>query len=233
MATGTYATLYPGVDLRYVYVQMLHSLQVLNHVRQAQAEGYDGFLLMTLPEPGLEEARTLVDIPVVGYGQSSMLVASLLGRKFAILAMIKELVPLYESHIVRHGMSSKAWGVIPLGLAFEQVVAGFEDPAPIVDHIERMARDLAAQGVDVIIPGEAPVASVLARAGVTRVGEIPVVDALGATLKYGEMMVDLHQHSGLRPARTGYFNQRPPAGRLEELVRFYRLDEFGAGDPEP
>ncbi len=227
MAPGTYVTLYPGIDLRYLYVQALHSLQVLNNVRRAEREGFDGFLLMTLPEPVLEEARSLVDIPVVGYGQSAMHVASLLGRKFAILAMIKELVPLYESHITKHGLGSKAWGVAPLGLAFEQVVAGFDDPRPVVEHIRNRARELAREGVDVLIPGEAPVAAVLARAGVTRVDEIAIVDGLGATLKYGEMMVSLAQRGGQLPARTSYFTEKPPAGRLLELDEYYRLNSFG------
>ncbi len=227
MAPRTYVTLYPGVDLRYVYIQTLHSLQVLNHVRRAEAEGYDGFLLMTLPEPALEVARTLVDIPVIGYGQASMQVATLLGRRFAVLAMIEELVPLYESHIEQHGMSSRAWGVTPLGLPFEIVLKGFEDPEPVLEHVRQKARELAKQGVDVIIPGEAPVAAVLARNGLTRVDEIPIVDTLGATLKYGELMATLHQRSQQFPARTSYHTTKPPAGRLAELDRFYRLQEFG------
>lgn len=201
MAPGTYVTLYPGVDLRYLYVQTLHSLQVLNHVRRAEAEGYDGFLLMTLPEPVLEVARSLVDIPVIGYGQASMQVATLLGRRFAVLAMIKELVPLYESHIEKHGMSSKAWGVVPFGLPFEAVLKGFEDPEPVLEHVRGKVRELAKQGVDVVIPGEAPVAALLSKAGLTRVDEIPVVDTLGATLKYGELMATLHQRSGQLPSR--------------------------------
>lgn len=228
MAPGTYATLYPGVDLRYVYIQTLHALQVLNHVRRAEAGSYDGFLLMTLPEPALEVARTLVDIPVVGYGEASMHVASLLGRRFAVLAMIKELVPLYQSHIERHGMSSKAWGVVPFGLPFEAVLAGYENPEPVLEHVRARVRELARKGADVVIPGEAPVAALLSREGLSRVDEVPIVDTLGATLKYGEMMATLAQRSGQLPARTSYYTEKPPAGRLAELERFYRLQEFGA-----
>jgi hypothetical protein len=81
----------------------------------------------------------------------------------------------------------------------------------------------------VIIPGEAPVSAVFSQVGFSRVDEIPVVDALGATVKFGEAMVRLAQVSGLRATKRGYFHAKPPAGRLAELVRFYRLDEFGAG----
>jgi allantoin racemase len=234
MVPGTYPTDYPGADLRFAYVTYLHSLQVLNNVRRAEREGYDGVLLLNLPETVQEEAQSLVDIPVVGYAQAAMYTAAMLGRRFAILAMIEELIPLYESHIARCGMESKAWGVVPLGIDHRTVFASFEDPEPVVRHVQARVRELAGRGVDVVIPGEAPVSTVLAAGGLTRVDEVPVVDAVGATVKLGEAMVRLAQVCGLRTSRASYHRARPPASRLDELARFYRLEEFGparAGGP--
>jgi Asp/Glu/hydantoin racemase len=151
----------------------------------------------------------------------------MLGRRFAILAMIEELIPLYEAHVTRHGMDSRAWGVVPLGLDHATVFASFDDPEPVTRHVAARVRELAAQGVDVVIPGEAPVNAVLVAGGLSRVDEVPIVDGLGATLAFGEAMVRLAQVGGVRAARTSYFSARPPAGRLEELARFYRLDELG------
>jgi Asp/Glu/hydantoin racemase len=228
MAPGTYDSDYPTADTQYSYFSYLHSLQILDNVRRAEREGYDGFLIMNLPEVVQEEAQTLVDIPVVSYAQASMYTAAMLGRRFAIVAMIPTFIPLYESHIERYGMSSRAWGVVPLGLQHSGVFAGFDDPAPVVAAVEQRTRELAEQGVDVIIPGEAPVSAVLSLVGLTRVDETPVVDTLGATLKFGETMARLAQVSGLRATKRGYFHAKPPSGRLAELERFYRLDQFGA-----
>lgn len=227
MAPSTYITEYPVTDTRFIYFTYLHSLQILNNVRRAEAEGYDGFLLVNLPETVQEEAQTLVDIPVVSYAQASMYAAAMLGRRFAILTMIKEFIPLYESHIVRYGMESRAWGVAPLGLDHSGVFAGFEDPGPVVRQIEKRTRELAAEGVDVIIPGEAPVSAVLSQVSLTRVDEVAIIDTLGVTLKFGEAMVKLAQVTGMRAARTSYYTARPPAGRLAELESYYRLREFG------
>jgi Asp/Glu/hydantoin racemase len=227
MAASTYVTEYPGHDTRFLYFTYLHSLQILANAQRAEREGYDGFLLMNLPETVQEEAQTLVDIPVVSYAQASMYAAAMLGRRFAILTMIEEFIPLYRSHLARYGMLSRAWGVAPLGLDHAGVFAGFEDPGPVLEQVRRRVRELAAEGVDVVIPGEAPVSAVLSTAGLTRVDGIPVVDALGVTLKFGEAMVRLAQATGLRAARAGYYTDRPPAGRLAELERYYRV-----GDPE-
>jgi Asp/Glu/hydantoin racemase len=226
LAPGTYVTDYPGVDTRFVYLAHLHSLQILKNVQRAEREGYDGFLIMNLPERIQEEAQSLVDIPVVSYAQASMYAAAMLGRRFAILTMIEDFIPLYESHIGRYGMTARAWGVARLGMNHAGVFAGFDDPAPVVAQLERRVRELAKSGVDVVIPGEAPVSAVLANAGVARVDEIPVVDGIGVTVKFGEAMVRLNQISGMRASKSTHFGARPPAGRIAELEQFYGLDRF-------
>jgi Asp/Glu/hydantoin racemase len=228
LAPSTYVTEYPGYDNRYVYLAYLHSLQILRNVQQAEAEGYDGFLIMNLPESIHEEAQSLVGIPVVSYAQAAMYSAAMLGRRFAILTMIDEYVPLYEAHITKYGMQSRAWGVQSLGQDYRTVFEAFDDPAPVVDRVTEVTRRLAReQGVDVVIPGEAPVSTVLSVAGLTRVDEIAVVDCIGVTLKFGEMLVDLARTTGLRASASDFFSARPPAARLAEVERFYGLDRFG------
>mgnify|MGYP003352760334 CR=1 FL=1 len=63
---------------------------------------------------------------------------------------------------------------------------------------------------DVIVPGEAPLCVLLAKNGINRVDDVPIVDALGATIKMAESMVDLRRSSGLAPSSTS-----PPPARLK------------------
>jgi hypothetical protein len=51
-----------------------------------------------------------------------------------------------------------------------------------------------------------------------------VIDSLAATIKMAETSVDLRRTCGLAPSRKGYFRSRPPAKRIDELMRFYRVD---------
>jgi allantoin racemase len=225
MESGTYQTEYPGQDAQFIYFTYLHSLQVLGNVQRAAHEGYDAVLLMNLPETVHAEAQSLVDIPVVSYGQASMYTAALLGRKFAILAMIPPFIPLYESLIRGYGMETRSYGAVPLGLDHRAIFAGFDDPAPVVEHLRGRTRELIAKGVDVIV-SEAPVSAVLSKAGVSDVDGVPIVDGLGATVKFGELMVRLSQVSGMRPARRGFYGARPPEPRLAELTRYYQVERF-------
>lgn len=78
-----------------------------------------------------------------------------------------------------------------------------------------------------IIPGEAPLCALLMKNGVTRVDSVPIVDALGATIKIAESMVDLRRSSGLAPARGSYFTDQPPRERVKELVQLYGMNHPG------
>jgi allantoin racemase len=227
LAPSTYVTEYPGYDNRYVYLAYLHSLQILQNVQRAEREGYDGFLIMNLPENIVGEAQSLVSIPVVSYAQASMYTAAMLGRRFAVLTMIDEYIPLYESHIAKFGMQSRAWGVQSLGQDYRTVFDAFDQPGPVVERVTEVTRRLAREhGVDVVIPGEAPVSTVLSVAGLTRVDEVAVIDCIGVTLKFGEMLADLARITGMRASASDFFSARPPAGRLAEVQKFYGLDRF-------
>lgn len=223
MRNSTYRTLYPGEDIKYAYLQFLHTTQIVRNARQAQREGYDAFFLATLPEPGLQEGRSVVDIPVVGYGQTAMLTATMLGTKFAIVCFIKELIPLYEANIRKYGLESRSAGARYLGMTFQEVVAGFPEPSLLGQMLHERVIELSREGVDVIIPGEAVLNSALLAAGIDRVDGTAVVDCLGVGIKSAEMMAVLADLSGMRHARRGYFTETPPEARMNELERFYGL----------
>lgn len=54
---------------------------VLRLVREAEAEGCDAAIIWCGSDPALEAARALVDIPVIGPGESMRAIASILGKK--------------------------------------------------------------------------------------------------------------------------------------------------------
>lgn len=221
MRPETYQTSYPGKDIRYAYFQYLHKHQIIEGAMDAEKQGYDAFLLASLPDPGFQAARSLVDIPVIGYGHATMHAASFLGSRFGIVCFIEELQPLYAANIRAYGLGSFAGPVRHSGLAFEDIASGFEDPTPVVDAFTRTVREMSSSGVDVVIPGEGPLSVILARAGVSRIDEVPIVDSLATMVAFAEAMARLRTVSGMSVTRRGYFYERPPSERVEELEAFY------------
>ena len=222
----TYETNYPGNDIRYAYMQYLHGQQFIMSGIAAEEAGYDAYAIMTIPEPALREVRSLVDLPVVAYGESSYLTSSMLGQKVGVLLFITEMAPLIRENAERVIPAHRFAGVRPVGFTFNEVLRAFENPAPLLDKFRESARALIRDGADVIIPGEAPLCVLLAQNGVNRVDDVPVLDAIGATIKMAEAMVDLRRSSGMAPARCGYFMEKPPRERVKELLDLYGISRL-------
>jgi Asp/Glu/hydantoin racemase len=227
MHPDTYRTEYPGNDIQFAYFQTLHSQQFVLGALAAEEEGFDAFAIMTLPEPSLQEVRSLVDIPVVGYGESAMLAATMLGQRVGLLLFITGMAETVERNVRRMGLSERFLGAHPVGFTFNDVLAAYAEPEPLLERFRESARALIARGADVIIPGEAPLCMLLARAGVSEVDGVPVLDAVAATVKAAEMMVGLRRATGVRPSRRGYFQAKPPRDRVRELLGFYGIARFG------
>ena len=222
MQPGTYETEYPGIDIRHHVLQHLHANQFISAALAAQREKFDAYAIMSIPDIGLCEARAVVDIPVVGYGESAMLTACTLGARFGVLTFIEDFPELIADNVARYGLSARCAGSRPAGFGFHDVLAAFDDPQTLLERFRGAARALIRDGADVIIPGEAPLNVLLAMNGLNRVDDCPVIDAIGATIKMAETLVDLRRSTGLSGSRKGYFRSRPPTGRVEELMRFYR-----------
>src|SRR6478609_6604482 len=69
---GTYPTDYPLTDIKYSFLYGLHTLQWAAAALEAERQGFDAFVMASLPNPLIGEIRTIVDIPVVGYGETSV-----------------------------------------------------------------------------------------------------------------------------------------------------------------
>jgi Asp/Glu/hydantoin racemase len=224
MHPQTYRTNYPGTDIRYGYVQYLHGQQFVMGGIAAEEGGFDAYAIMSIPEPALRETRSVIDIPVVGYGESSMLIARMLGERMGVLLFIEQMTPIIEENAARIGLKGKFGGARFVGFTFNDVLKAYDEPASLLERFHEAARAMIRDGVDVIIPGEAPLCALLMKHGISRVDDVPIVDALGATIKMAETMVDLKRSSGLAPARHGYFTDKPPRERVKELINLYGMD---------
>lgn len=226
MHPDTYLTEYPGNDIQFAYIQTLHSQQFVMGAIEAEEQGFDAFALTSLPEPSLQDIRSVVDIPVVGYGESAMLAASMLGQRIGVLLFIQGMAGTVERNVERMGLASRFVGAHGVSFGFNDVLAAYAgDTASLIERFRADARALIARGADVIIPGEAPLCLLLAKAGVNEVDGVPVVDSLAATIKTAEMMAGLREATGVSPSRRGYFQARPPRARVKELLTFYGLDQ--------
>ncbi len=225
MAPGTYPSDYPGVHIGYAYLAGLHKEQFVRAAQRAQAEGYDAFVIATIPDTGFEECRSVVDIPVVAFGNTSVAYASGLGSRVGIVHFIPELRDQIRRNMRAYGFGELVGPVVQVDTPFHDIMAAYAEPAGLLGAFEDAARQAIADGADVIVPGEGPLNVFLADQGVTRVDDVPVVDSLGVLLQMAEIRAVAYRRTGIVSARSGFYHAQPPAEAIEATRAFYRALE--------
>ena len=228
MTNDTYPENYPGHYITYNYLQSLHKEQFIRNALIAEKAGYDAVFIGTIPDVGLIEARALVDIPVIGYGQASMHMASMLGSKIGIVNFLAPLADQLRFNAQQYGLSQKLGPIVQANIGFYDIMEGYKNPQPIIDKFITAAETAIAQGADVIIPGEGPMNIFLATHHIHHVGNVPVIDSFGTGIKMCESLVDLQKISGMTMTRVGYYNEKPPTEIVEKLRDYYNLKQAAA-----
>jgi len=174
----------------------------------------------SIQDPALELARSLVDIPVVGYGESAMHFACCLGSRFAVLAFGAGFGQMLDLRIRDLGLRERALPTVVIDVGFDDVGKALQEPGRVVRIFEEAARRATAQGAEALIPGQLYLSEAIARAGLTRIDEAPIVDGLAATLKMAEAMHDL-KRLGIGITRRGYTHARPPQEMIDHARRLH------------
>jgi allantoin racemase len=208
---GTYpAGVAPIETTRYPWLSSLLSAQVVQNVIRAEREGYDAVTISCFLDPGLREARSSVDIPVVSALEAALLAAPVLAGSVGLVgiggAMAADMRRLAEGY----GLASRIAAIVPV--TPEITEPEIDDPArgqAVVDRVARAAEAAVAAGAELIVPAEGVLNAILVRMGVTEVAGVPVLDSFGLLLNQAVAFANLRRRTGLRPSRRGLY-ARPP-----------------------
>jgi len=232
---GTYTSDYPGSDLAFGVLYWMHGLQWLAAAREAEKQGFDAMVLASIAGPMAQEIRTIVDIPVVGYGEAAFNLAGLYGRRAGMLFFIKERLDFWPEQLKTWGLGDRFAGIEHAGVSFREVLEAHTNVAKrggvvarIVAQGEKLVRET---GADVIVPGEMPLNLLLSKAGVQMIAGATVIDGIATSFKFAELLVDLRRVSGMKPSNHGFFHASPDRGRFEQVLEFYGMQDLGSRVP--
>lgn len=175
----------------------------------AEHDGYDAFAIGHFQDSGLHEARSAVQIPVLGLGETSMLYACMLGQRVGLVTIDPIFIPWHREQIVRYGLGERVIGVTALtGLAVADYAKACADEdafARVLERFKHAARPLLQDGVEVLIPAGGLPALVLSRSPGLTVGGAVVLNAVPVLAKYAEAAVSLARLGLPVASRRGAF----------------------------
>ncbi len=196
---------------------------------EAADQGYDAFAFGHFQDSGLYEARSAVDIPVVGLGESTLHWAAQLGRHLALVSIDPVFDRFHLEQADRYGLGSRIASVTGIGAAVEDFAPAFAGDADayaaLLDRFRRLVEPLVEQGADVVVPAGALPALLFADERGFTVGGAPVVNSVAVALKQTEAAVRLRQLTGVGPSRGPSFAAAPS----EAIEDFRRLLREGRG----
>jgi len=192
---------------------------------RAEAEGYDAMVISCMLDPGLIQARGVVDIPVVGTLEATAHVASMIGNRFAVInadatvcAQMERLLTLYGLHdkvaCLRH-INIVSCDLYPEKTPTDEVFRGVKEQAEKAIHED---------GAEVIIAGCTIIGSLLTQHhGDNPRGfleGVPVLDGVLVGFKTAELMVDLVKLGYPAVSRLGFW-KKPPENEFKELRKWF------------
>jgi allantoin racemase len=178
------------------YDEALSVPGLLVELGRAEIEGADAAIIACFDDTGLDAARALCDIPVVGICEAAVTTAAFLAKRFTIVTTLdRSRVPI-EELCQRYGMSGRT-----VVRASNIPVLSLEDPnSGSRDRLRSEIRKAIDEDhAEAIVLGCAGMAD-LARTLQSEFG-MPVIDGVGAAVKHAESLVGL----GLTTSKRGSY----------------------------
>jgi Asp/Glu/hydantoin racemase len=196
------------------------------YAKEANGEPrYDAFVSLNSTDPALVEAREILEMPVLGFLETTALMSCMMGKSFSLITPNPKFALSFEQKLKLYGLSERLTSIeamnIPSLTDFRQ---GFIDPAAhqrIMNEFDAAARRAIAAGAEVLIPCGSH-AVLQARRALREIDGALIVDGLAMLIKMAETAVRLHQIMGTVVSRKMLY-QMPGAEVLEKARQDYGI----------
>jgi allantoin racemase len=160
---------------------------LLEEIHKGVKENFDGFIVAAACDPGLYAARQIANVPVVGIGEASMYMASIVAASFSVVTVIDTIKPLLQEVVDRSGMRDRCVSIRSTSM---NILDYERDPERgLVELTEESRKAVLEDGAEAICLGSAGM--VKFAADLEAKLEVPVFDGVTVAVKLVESLVDL------------------------------------------
>ena len=221
------------------FFEALDTVSILDSVLAAEQHGFDAVAIGNILDPGLREARSMVDIPVLGLGETSMHTACLMGSRFGLVGVNPFFGGRFEENVSRYGLRERLAGLEFMALTPHELDACFSDENARQRAIQAFldaARKTLAAGAEVVIPAGGRIVAFLNANGIREVDGAPVLDGTVALVAGIEAAIRIRAATGSFVSRRRLYAKAPRAAIGDvaaEYAESYRLPALAelAGEP--
>jgi len=170
---------------------MLRVPALIKKVVEAERAGFDAVIQSNTYDPGVEQARLAVRIPVVGLLRSSFHVAACLAHRIGVTILVESMIPYTRAILRDYGLTPLITGIKALNMYETGDLAKVREP--IKKKVVELSKELKAEGAELVIPlggrvfpGAISCEEIEAEAG------IPILNTKAIGIQFAEMLVRNH-----------------------------------------
>ncbi|MBO6777068.1 MAG: hypothetical protein JJ897_16535, partial [Marinibacterium sp.] len=156
--------------------------------------------------------RTVVDIPVIGLGEATMLWCCQMGQRLGIVTINPRFIPWFHHQIGKYGLKERVTGVHAMTFEPGQILGAYGDMAKAEEVkalFEEQGRPLVADGCDVLIPGGGIPMLLFSQFFDHQIDGAPVVNGIPIAVKSAQMAVELKGLTGQYVSRVSDYVKAP------------------------
>ena len=214
---ATFHTTTPPATTTHAITEFRIARNLIRNALEAEKQGYAAMAITHFQDAGLAEVKSVVDIPVIGLGETTLMHALTLGRKLGLVTINPVFIPWHEDQITRYGLQSRVVGVRAVQATIADFIDSFaSDDAKrkLAPKWERECRILLDAGADVIVPaGGLP----MMLFGGAEMDGAPIVNGVTLVAKTAELAVKLREHGMFKVSRRSNY-VKPPEKALKEFL---------------
>ncbi|HTH05056.1 MAG TPA: aspartate/glutamate racemase family protein, partial [Ilumatobacteraceae bacterium] len=159
-------------------------------------------------DPGLTQCRELVNIPVIGPLEASVMLSRLFGHSFAVVTDHRKAVPELRDRVRLYGLESNCRSVDAIDWYVTDMVL---DPMTVAKDTYVKVQDvLRSTGAETVVIGCTIVSACYELAvlrGDADLAALSVINPNVMAVKLAEMFADLNATKQYRISRVGYYQQ--------------------------
>jgi Asp/Glu/hydantoin racemase len=201
--SASFHTTTPPATTTHAITEFRIARNLIRNAVEAERQGYAAMAITHFQDAGLMEVKSVVDIPVLGLGETTLFHACTLVRKLGL--------------VIRYGLQQRVVGVRAVNATVKDFIDSFasEDALRKLRPLwERECRILLDAGADVIVPaGGLP----MMLFGGSEMDGAPVVNGITLIAKSAEMAIKLRKLGAGRVSRRSNF-VKPPEKALKEFL---------------
>jgi Asp/Glu/hydantoin racemase len=180
-----------GLGEQFLFFQAIDTADIIDSVLKCKAatgeQRYDAFVSLNSIDPALYEAREILDIPVLGFLETTTLISCMMGRVFSLVTPNPKFAISYSQRLQLYGITERLASIEAMEIHhLPEYRNAFIDAAAhqrVMDEFDRAARRAVQAGAEVIIPCGSH-AVLQARRGLREIEGALILDGLAVLIRW-------------------------------------------------